>query len=192
MKNLNKGKLLKSLLSIALLSTLFVSCGQDNKTGQSSRNSSIGSGIWGNVYNNGQYGGGNGAQLPSNFLDIIAQENTCVQGGQRSQAQITLNQNINAGSLYVGVTSYGDISVVQNRGGVATMTMYICPRAGLTGQGQLMQNPIVNISQACPVGEISRAHMVLTGQPSYEVIFRPIHIPNSGIRSSLCNSQYYY
>jgi hypothetical protein len=181
MKTLRTGKILRSLLTVALLSTLFVSCGNDNTTGQSSRNS-----LSGGLGGFGAYG-----SMNSGYLSTIANENRCAQGGQRSITQVQVNQPTTAGGLFVGVTSFGDIAIIQNQ----VMVLHICPRAGLSGQGRLLQAPIVNNSLSCPIDEISSAQMELTGQVNYRVNFRPISVPQMGIQSSLCtmnNNQMYY
>lgn len=192
---------LKRLATFMIAASIMVSCGKNNTSGTTtdiSDNWNIGGGV---------YGGGNGNQLPSNWMDVVSRENPCYFGGtQRSQAQIQINANVNVGAVYVGVTSYGDIAIVQNQGGVPTMKMYICQRAGLTGQGQVMnQNQVVENSQYCPLGQISDIDVMLGAQNQnhysgwntptnnpYQLAFRPIHIPGTGVQSSLCSNQYYY
>jgi hypothetical protein len=177
MKNLRVNKFIKSLLTVALVSTLFVSCGKDNTTGKKSSNNS-------GVFGAGAFGNGS---LPSNYMNTLMQENQCAQGGQRTTVQLQLNQQVSAG-LYAGVTSFGDIAVIQNAGGGGRATLYICPRAGLQGgqtNGQLLENPIITNSVTCPIGQISRMNMILQGQTQYQAIFRPIDAQGS----SLCQNQ---
>lgn len=176
--------LLKAAVMLGLTSTLMVSCGKKNTTGGGGSDS----GIY-DVYTQ-TYAGAQGMNLPSNWFEIIAQENPCQQGGRRAQVQIPVDVNVNAGGLYVGVTSYGDVSVIHNQGGRPVMDLHICPRAGLTGQGQLTQHPVLNNSRVCPIGEITAGDVVLYGQQvHYQLKFAPIHIPNGGRYSRLCQQQ---
>jgi len=176
----------KTIAIILFVASLSVGCGKNNTSGDnSSTQATVG---WGG-FGGGTYAGGNGNSLPSNWMDIVAQENTCYQGGTRAATSLTVNANVNVGALYVGVTSYGDISVIRNENGQSVMHMYICPRSGLNGQGNLTSQVVVENSQSCPMGQISNADIQLGsqyGQPYY-LAFRPIHIQGYG-SSSLCQN----
>tara|TARA_B100001971_G_C18268036_1_gene596498 strand:- start:69340 stop:69912 length:573 start_codon:yes stop_codon:yes gene_type:complete len=183
----------KGLMQIFMLFVLVfsVACGENNTSGKKKTSSGIYP--WGNTYGGGVYSGGNGNSLPSNWLDIVAQENPCQFGGQRAQAQMQVQANVNVGALYVGVTSEGDISLVQNQGGIAMMTVYICPRPDLTGQGSITKQPITENSVYCPVGQVSASDVTLQGQyGQYYLKFAPIHIPGTDRISQLCSNGYYY
>lgn len=183
MKVMNKGILL-SIISLAL-----ISCGKSNKSGSSSSTTPT-TGTITTLPGGQTYTGGNGTVLPTNWLDVIANENKCFEGGSRIKKTISLaNTSVNANALYVGVTSYGDIAIVSSSGAQPTIDMYFCPRAQMTGQGNLINDPVINYSPNCPMGEISGgAKVVLQGPQNvtYKLQFRPAHIPNAGIRSSLC------
>ncbi|MCO4754641.1 MAG: hypothetical protein KC478_09160 [Bacteriovoracaceae bacterium] len=176
----------KTIAIILFVASLSVGCGKNNTSGDSSSTqATVG---WGG-FGGGTYVGGNGNSLPSNWMDIVAQENTCYQGGTRAATSLTVNANVNVGALYVGVTSYGDISVIRNENGQSVMHMYICPRDGLNGQGNLTSQVVVENSQSCPMGQISNADIQLGsqyGQPYY-LAFRPIHIQGY-VSSSLCQN----
>lgn len=184
-------KFLKNLGALGVISMMAISCGGDNTSGQS-RNTSPGiNGIPGTgIYNYPGYGNVYGNMSLDQMLPIIGQENPCALGGQRSYVQIPLNGiNVNVGSSHVGVSPFGDIAVVHNIG-QPVMDLHICPRAGLTGQGQLLYNPIIETSQWCPVGQITAADVMLSGQVPYQVKFAPIHIPGTNQLSQLCNLMY--
>lgn len=185
---------LKRLATFMVAATIMVSCGKNNTSGTTTDQADNWN-TWGDGYTlpGGTYGSGNGNQLPGNWMNVVSQENPCYQGGQRSTAQLELNINANAGGAFVGVTSYGDIAVVANQNGRTVATMYICPRYGLTGQGQFISQPVIESSPYCPIGQVSNLDVQLgsqAGQPYY-LAFRPIHIPGTGYQSSLCSNQYY-
>jgi hypothetical protein len=177
----SKARFFKNLVVLSSLAILAVGCGNQNTSGKGSNNAPINTGI--NGFNNGQYGQYSGQQL----LSIVGNENPCVAGGQRAYVQIPVNgMNINMGSTHIGVSSLGDIAIFQNNG-APTLDLHICQRAGATGQGQLLANPILETSQLCPVSQVTAANVVLSGQQvQYEIAFRPIHIPQVGIFSSIC------
>ena len=171
--------ILKTALLVGLTATLLASCGKKNSSG----GKKSGGGTVVDDY--GIYSTANGA--PGNWFEIVEQENPCYQGGQRAFVQIPLNANVNAGAVHVGVSSYGDITVVHAETGQPTMDVYICPRADLTGQGDILQYPVLNTSYECPISEVTAADIVLYGsQVQYQVKFAPIHIPNAGRYSQIC------
>jgi hypothetical protein len=69
---------------------------------------------------------------------------------QGPSSQIALN------SSYLGVSVEGDIAIVTRAGtGQAVLSLYLCPRPGISG-AQVYQNPIVNRTiRGCLVDEIS-------------------------------------
>jgi len=184
-------KHLKSLGVLFAVALISISCGKNNSSGKSSNTAGVG-GIGGiGVPGTGAYGyPGYGTQYGNytlqQMMDIVAQENPCFEGGVRQYVQIPINMNVNSGGAYIGVTSYGDIAVVQNQG-QAVLEAFICPRSSANGQGQLTQNPVINIAENCAVSEISAAQMILGsqfGQP-IQVNFRPIYYGNG---SQLCQN----
>lgn len=185
-------KFLKNLAVLGAISAMAVGCGADNTSGKSGNSTAGTNGYGTGVYNYPGYGNQYGNMTLDQMLPIIAQENPCLQGGQRSYVQIPLQGiNVNVGSSHLGVSPFGDIAVVHNVG-QPVMDLHICPRAGITGQGQLLYNPILETSQYCPVGQITAADIMLSGQVPYQVKFAPIHIPGTDQLSQLCNMQGYY
>lgn len=180
-------RFLKNLAAITLMGVMSIGCGQSNKSGGSSNSTTTNPPILTNPNT-----GYDNSSLPSNYINVIRSENPCSMGGQRSATQFPLQGiSVNAGAIYVGVSSYGDIAVVSNTASGPMMQLEICSRAGATGQGQMLQNPVINNSDYCPVGEITAADIVLQGQVPMQVKFAPIHIPGTYRTSSLCNGMYY-
>jgi hypothetical protein len=178
---------LKNLAAITLMGVISVGCGQSNKSGG---NSSSNNGTTPPITTHPNTGI-NGSTLPSNYIGVIRNENPCQEGGQRTSTQFPLQGiSVNAGAVYVGVSSYGDIAVVSNTASGPMMQLEICMRAGATGQGQMLANPVINNSDYCPVGEITAADITLQGQIPMQVKFAPIHVPGTYRTSSLCNGMY--
>lgn len=147
---------LKRVAIIALVTAFAVGCGQNNTSG-------TGDNPWDN---NGGYNWGNGWG------------NTSTPTG--SHGRYTVSQPVgNTGGYgsYVGVTSEGDVAVIQN----GTLTMYICPRADYAnGQGQITQQPIVNVTNGCVVNEITAMDIQIPGRNGiYMLGFRPIYFNNN-------------
>ncbi len=188
-----------------VISATMVSCGKNNKSGGGSSSSGGGIGVGGF----GSYGNINVAGYSGNLgqlLNVVASENPCrTTGGgygygygqqpyQNSNARTVVaiplqGINVNAGSLYVGVTPEGDIAVVSNTNGGPRMELHLCARPDLTGQGQLMANPVLNSSQRCPIGEITASDVMLqssAGAQPYILKYAPIHIPGTDRYSSIC------
>jgi hypothetical protein len=72
------------------------------------------------------------------------------------QFPLTGQSGMVAGDYYLGVTSYGDVAVVVGQG-VNTppiFVAYICPRSGMSGQGQLAAAPQVRSSGPYCAGSI--------------------------------------
>ena len=191
MKTQKKGlaSFLKKIAITSFTAALLVSCGGKNTSGGAN------SGVFG-AY--GGLSGGNGYADFGAILQQVAIENPCringgAGGGQgvgaRQSTTVNLQGiNVNSNSSYVGVTAEGDIAVVYNNNGIAAMDMYLCPRPNTNGQGELTKFPVLNTSQQCPVGEITAADVLLYANQSqpYYLKFFPIHIPNAGKYSQVC------
>lgn len=128
------------LLTLALL-VMLVSCGKDNESGKSNM-----------YYNNPLYGGIINPNSPYSVgnisLNTIMNENPCLNnyygytnaGGTRQTIQlpaVTVTGGPISGS-YVGVTSFGDVAIVQGNGSQAVLTAYLCPRS-FAPQGPIQQ-----------------------------------------------------
>ena len=177
-----------STLVLALAAAMLSSCGGKNTSGGGSTTDILGGGT--------VIQGGNGQVLPGNWREIIKQENPCRDGSggmhqNRQSATIPVQTHTNVGAIHVGVTSMGDVAYVSNNGGSTNLTIEICQRPGMAPTGHQFGNMILNMSQTCPVAEITQAYAVLSGQVPYEIVFRPIHIPQGGVMSSLCQQQQY-
>lgn len=182
-------------LFIALvMSTLLVSCGQENESGKK-RSSTNPFGINGGYSYTG-FTSANGQNV-SGLLTQVGNENPCqysyqqavANNNQRIRTVVPLTGvNVNAGAVHVGVTVEGDIAVVSRQNNAPVMEIYLCRRPGATGQGQMTRQPALNTSYYCPISEITAASVVLTsgtGQP-YILEFFPIHVPNAGKYSQIC------
>ena len=177
-----KKQILKRTFLLLIVSLALVSCGKSNKSGTSSSTTTPGT-VTGGI------SGGNGTALPNDWLNIVFNENRCRHGdgSRRTHSEPLRNMSVNAGGLYVGATSNGDVMVVSNKNNIPTIDIYVCNRPGLAGGG-IQSNPVINYSSSCSVGEITSATMILRGSNggSATEAFRSIHIPNAGITSSLC------
>ena len=190
----------KGLFMALMVSTLLVSCGAENESGKSRNNNPFGG------YSYAGITSANGMRLPSNWLEIVGNQNPCQSAGgyygstynnnQRRRVVIPLQgYNVNAGAAYVGVTPEGDIGIVSNQKNGPVIEMYLCPRPDLSGQGQVIKQPALNTSSSCPVSEITAMDVSLTstsGYGNYLMKFAPIHIPNAGRVSQLCQQGGYY
>lgn len=182
-------KFLKNLAVLGAISAMAVSCGKDNTSGKTKNKDGYGTGI----YNYPGYGNQYGNMSLQDIMGVVGQENPCAMGGQRQYVQIQLQGvNVNIGSSHLGVSPFGDMAVAHNTGGMPVLDLHICPRAGASGQDQLLYNPILEASQYCPVGQITAANVMLQGQVPYEIAFAPIHIPGTNRLSQVCNQQVYY
>lgn len=192
---------LKKLFMAVIMSTLLVSCGQENESGRKGINNPFGG------FNYAGIASANGMNLPANWLQVVGNENPCrstsgynygpgyqqnqtVGAGQRQRIVIPMpNFNVNAGAAYVGVTPEGDIGIVSNQNQGPVLEVYICVRPDVTGQGQVIRQPALNTSQRCPVSEITASDITLStnsGYGDYLLKFAPIHIPGTDRFSSLC------
>jgi hypothetical protein len=178
---------LKLVTMLTFVSTVLVSCGDNKNTSGGSKSSGY---SYPSVSTSG-----NGMSLPSNWLSIVQSENPCRTGSNsnnRTRVVVPLNGvNVNAGAYYTGVTPEGDVGIVSNQSGGPVMEVYICQRPDLTGQGSLMNNPVLSTSYECPIGEITRTNIALQGQyGTYNLSFAPINIIGTDRRSSLCQNYY--
>lgn len=187
---------LKKLFLALVMSTVLVSCGQENESGKRRNNNPFGG------FNYAGIASSNGMSLPSNWLQTVGNENPCRSTGgygytnnqnynnQRRRVVIPLTgYNVNAGAAYVGVTPEGDIGIVSNQSQGPVFEMYLCPRPDLTGQGQVTKQPALNTSYSCPISEVTASDVSLatnSGYGNYLLKFAPIHIPGTDRFSSLC------
>lgn len=187
---------LKKLFMALVMSTLLISCGQDNESGKKKRSSINPFG--GDGYSYAGFASANGQNV-NTLLATIGNQNPCVStygytnnsaANNRVRAVVPLtNINVNAGAVHVGVTPEGDIGIVSRQGNTPVMEIYLCSRPDLTGQGHMTKQPALNTSFSCPVSEITAAEIALptnSGFGSYLLQFAPIHIPNAGRVSQLC------
>lgn len=174
-------RLFKSTLVLSLSTLLLASCGGGKNTsgGKSKIDPLAGGGV---------IAGGNGQVLPSNWRNVVRQENPCISGGgTRRVVSFPVQTNANVGAIYVGVTSEGDIAYINNNNGTTTLTVEVCQRPDLGNGGQVAQKIVVNNSYYCPVGEITEAYLSLKGNyGQYTLALRPIHVPGY-VHSSLCH-----
>jgi hypothetical protein len=152
---------------------ILVSCGKDNRSGQS--NTSVGI---------NPIGPGVGVTNP--YVGTVMNEYPCLSGMPRTTVQIPLNMTVAVGGTYVGVTSEGDVALVSSNGGQGIFTAYICGRtSAANGTGSLLGNPVINRSYNCQIDEVTSAAMNLPTLygGTLRLNFRPIYFPPG---SSLC------
>lgn len=145
----------KKMAMLILVASFAVACGQNNTSGKSSNN------------NGWDFGGGG------------------ISGGsQNGRIEIRQQLNYNVGNgVFVGVTSEGDIAIIQNN----QMRISICQRADfIQGQGSFSQAS-VGTSGYCSVNEINNLDVNLPGRyGTYRLAFRPIYFSGS----QLCQGNY--
>jgi len=153
------------LLSLTLLA-LLVSCGKENKSGQSSWN-------YANPYTNG-YGPTPVTSSPYQAATHVMSKMSCMSSYGNMQGRIPIqipltgfqgNTPIAPGEQYVGVTSSGDVAVVVGTGinQPPLFIAYICPRSfAPQGQGQLMGVKL-GMHSRCIYKPITAATIVLPG-----------------------------
>ena len=190
---------LKKLFMALVMSTLLVSCGQENESGKKNKNNPFG--VNGG-YSYSGFTSASGKSLPSNWLATVGNENPCKSSygytssnNQRVRAVVQLQGiNVNAGAVHVGVTPEGDIGIISRQNNGPVMEIYLCRRPDLTGQGTITKQPALNTSYACPISEITAADVQLpssSGYQPYLLKFAPIHIQNAGRYSQLCQQSQY-
>lgn len=199
----------RSIFMMILMSLTLISCGQDNKSGDSSSSNNTGFitgfGVGGAIggFNYSGISSVNGIALPSNWLAVIAQENFCnvpnigfngVATTERVRIVVPLTGfNINAGAVFVGVTVEGDIGIISLQAQGPVMELLACQRPDLTSSAiPTGGNIVTNVSRECPVSEITAATIaVQSSQASqffqnYTFLFAPIHVRGTQRFSSLC------
>lgn len=165
------------------LSLLLVSCGGNNSSGRNSNSNPAAQGI---------FAGYTGQHNIDQILTQITAENPCVNNVGRTTLQFQDAQRgiegVNQGSVYIGVTTAGDIAIVTGNGQVNNVQLHICQHVPVTGQAQLSRRSVVTNSVSCPVGEVSVLGVAIgsTSGEIYEYIFSPYHVPQLGRVSSLC------
>lgn len=160
------------LLTLALL-TMVVACGKDNKTGKSNNTYP-----YGNPYGTGQYYPVNGTNTNiayGNFrLDYVLQQTVCTTSGYPNQNRMRIQfpltgypSVLQAGDVYVGVTTAGDVAALIGQGPAAPLFIaYMCQRGyGTSGQGQLA-DLAVGTATRCTAKPLVRATMVIPGFPT--------------------------
>lgn len=178
------------LLNLFLLMAL-VSCGKDNESGKSSYN-------YPSTYGYNPYTGSVISTSPYSYNNVNAgtliAESPCTTGygvNARTQIQFQLtgfNSYLQAGEIYAGVTSYGDIAMVIGQPNSAPLFVaYVCARGTYAnGQGQLMDLALGTYSK-CAYKQLTRATMVIPG--AYEPLyFRMLEGGSSqGTKFSFCS-----
>lgn len=182
---------IKAATMALLVSTLFISCGKDNKSGGSSpSNTPVVTDPW----SGGSTNVGNGNSLPSNWINVLYNEYSCNTGANnntrvRMQVQAQGPITINASALHVAVTLEGDILVMSNTNNVVSMELHACQRPGMQNTAQFIQKPVLNVSYQCAMGEVTAADILLNSQNGpYSLVFFPAGLSSP---SSLCQSQQY-
>lgn len=128
----------------------------------------------------------------SHELQIIAQENPCVNGGQRFETTIPLiARQTPLNSFYVGVSASGDIAYVSNTDGLTKLHLNLCPRAGADGSGYIIKKFELNTSSNCEFDEITAGDIFLGTRMDYNypIKFFPVNIPGTKQLSSLCGGE---
>lgn len=194
-----KLKKTSKLLVFVLMAVFLAACGGDQNRSSSNRSNG---GIGGFGYPGGT-NFGNGTSLPNNWVDILLNENPCIDynTGQLNNARTRVvvplqGMNVNAGSLYAGITYEGDVGIVSNQGGQPVMEIFSCLRPDLATNSRgyiVSQNgvpPVLNVSRNCAVGEVTAMDIGLETQlGGYLLKFYPIYLNSMNSRnngSSIC------
>jgi hypothetical protein len=133
----------------------------------------------------------------SRALETLVDETKCMQDGERTLVRIPVVGAVQPGRSYFGVSSYGDIGIVNmTNSSEAVLNLYVCDRPGLITKTASQYSPIVlEPSNNCPVDQISAAWIKLEGEEdggfldSFMVALTPISIDGTERKSSLCNNQ---
>lgn len=158
-------KLTNAFMLLWVVSFISVGCGNNNKSGGNT-NTPIPTPI-----ETGNFG--SQSNLP--VVNLLRQLFPC----QRINVSLPIQmQNFNSGATFVGSTSEGDIAIAVNAPGGAVLQMEVCQRNGLERNGLtsspiLSEQPVLNNSLVCPVGEIvSTVKIPIQGtQKAYELRF---------------------
>ena len=183
---------------LVLSATLLVACGgeQNKSSGGGSSSSGYGNYPGGTTF-------GNGTQLPNNWVEIVLNENPCIDynTGQVNNARTRVivplqGMNVNANSMFAGITYEGDVGIVSNRNNQPVIEIFACRRPDLqsNARGYIVSQsgvpPVLNYSRNCAVGEVTAMDIGLeTPQGGYLLKFYPIYLNSMNSRnngSSLC------
>lgn len=158
-------KLFFTLTMVAVLA----SCGNDNKSGKKNNGYP---GV--DAYGINQYGNGLPYQpgvsiVPTTLTGLsVAQviaENPCITGSPKYITQIQLPNfpaTISQGELYVGVTSYGDVGVIQGTGvNTAQFVGYMCQRNSAPGN---ITGIILGPYGKCQFKQLTAANLIYPDQ----------------------------
>lgn len=146
-------KAFKNALILSTTALLLVSCGKKNTSGGSSNDSIDSFGLSGS------------------------------KGGRRIVSFPLQGVNSNAGAIYVGVTSFGDIAYVQGK----TITIEVCPRSGMNGQGSTNQ-PVLMQDSMCLVGVLVMDAQIGGPYGAYDMKFAPLSVHGSSLCGGYNNS----
>lgn len=121
---------MKSVSTVMILTmlALMASCGQDNKSGKSSRNGAYG---FNQLGTNGYYNGTTSIGYNGLSLQRVIQENPCVTGFNQRMTYVTsamVNSVISNGDIWVGVTSFGDVAAVGGTQQGPVAQVFLCSR----------------------------------------------------------------
>lgn len=171
----DRGIGLKKLALFMMFAFIAVSCGQNNTSGKSKNSSTNDTVVGGYDYSNYP-------DLPSNWRQVVLNENTC-QYGRLAVKQVQINANTSSG-IYAGVTPEGDAVFIYN--GVAEF--HFCKRPDYAqGQAQI-SNVKLSKSSYCSVGDVNALDVFLPGNyGTYPLAFVPLY----QVGSQLCNNGYY-
>ncbi len=181
--------ILKGLFMLALVSTVFVSCGKNNSSGGGGGSSSS------DPWSGGVTAAGNGSKLLSDWRNRIFNEYRCQtfnQNGAQTNKRLKLNVQspgpvqLNAGALHVGVSTEGDVLIMSNSNNQVRIELYACERPAPQQSAQFIQTPILNQSSMCSISEVSAADIFAgSNQGAYHLVFFPIGLSGG---SSLCQN----
>lgn len=164
---------MKHLIFPLLALTLIVACGKDNKSGQKDS--------W--TYSDPYLGPGTApANLQALFSAVPCSLNP---SASRTRMDIPLQgfqTIIPTGDIYVGMTSYGDIAVIQGNGTrVPQFSAYLCHRDFTTPQGSVLSNVRIGSYSNCIYKPITSATLVFPGSvASAEFRMLDFGIPQNG------------
>lgn len=111
----------------------------------------------------------------------LHKEKECLTKGERTKVTVQTNRSENKGQHYFGVTSHGDIAVLEDNNKV---TLYLCPRSEPVLLGEIFQEIGVTKSEfkGCSVPQITKLTAKLGSEHLY---FRWLQADES----SLCNDK---
>lgn len=146
---------MKHLFLPLLALTLLAACGKDNKSGKKDS--------W--TYSDPYLGPGT---APANLQELFSAV-PCLAGSNASRQRMDLPLTgfqtiIPAGDVYAGITSYGDVAVIQGNGSqTPTFSAYLCPRDFTNPQGSVLSNVRLGSYSNCNYKPITSATLVFPG-----------------------------